>query len=167
MHSTTKSDLIECLESVVPSQETVPVVDAKERIATFKDYTDFIFIPSIKRMLEPVLRLDVVWDIYLENSLKSQTRLNRGSGAPIKMEKDTKLSRKWRNFLRCDRNKDCLFKLLATAIQELQFPSNKHVISTLGNKVVSSPITCTGGSELYCTHEEADTLLLFHAQHII
>ena len=68
--------------------------------------------------------------------------------------------------MRCDRNKDDLFKLLATAIRDFQFPSHKQVISTLGHNVVSSSIALNSGSELYCTHEEADTRLLFHAQHM-
>ena len=90
MHSTCKSNLIECLESVAPFQITPPFSDAKiidgaalvhcldpkksivkERLVTFKDYADYVFIPSIKKMLEPVLRLDVVWDTYIENSLKA------------------------------------------------------------------------------------------------
>lgn len=185
MHSTCKSDLIQCLESVAPFQDSVPDVDAKivdgaalvhslepkksnakEPITTFKDYADYVFIPSVKRMVEPVLRLDVVWDTYKENSLKQQARQNRGSGTPMKIEKDTKLPANWKNFLRCDKNKESLFKLLAIAIKEFQFSSHKQVISTFEQTVVSSPITRADVSELNCTHEEADTRLLFHAKHI-
>ena len=117
-------------------------------------------------MVEPLLRLDIVWDTYRENSLKEQTRQNRGSGTPIKVENDTKLPANWKNFLRCNNNKDSLFKLLAVAIQEFQFSSHKQVISTYEQKVVASPIACINVSELNCTHEEADTRLLFHAKHL-
>ena len=115
--------LVHCLD---PKKSIV-----KERLVTFKDYADYVFIPSIKKMLEPVLRLDVVWDMYIENSLKAQTRQNRGAGTPMKVEKDTlKLPSNWKNVLRCDKTKDSLFKLLAVAIQEFQFSSHKQVIST-------------------------------------
>ena len=69
MHSTCKSDLIECLEFVSQFQDTVPAVDAKivdgaalvhtldhkksnlrEPINTFKDYADHVFIPTIKNV---------------------------------------------------------------------------------------------------------------------
>lgn len=83
MHSTCKSDLVECLEVVVPSQDNIPIVDAKivdgaalvhcldpkksnskECISTFKDYAEFVFIPHIQKILKPVVRLDVFWDRY-------------------------------------------------------------------------------------------------------
>ena len=110
MHSTCKSDLIKCLESLTPFQDIAPFVDAKiidgaalvhsldpkksnakEPILTFKNYADSIFLPVIQRMLQSVHRLDVVWDTYVNNSLKEQTRQNRGSGTPIKVENATKL----------------------------------------------------------------------------
>ena len=185
MHSTCKSDLIECLESLVPFQDIAPTVDAKiidgaslvhsldpkksnakEPILTFKNYADYIFIPAIQRMLQSVHSLDVVWDTYVDNSLKEQTRQNRGYGTPIKVENATKLPSNWKNFLRCDKNKDSLFKLLAVSIQEFQFSSHKQVISTFDQKVVTSPVACTDVSELHCSQEEADTRLLFHAKHV-
>ena len=184
MHSICKSDLIDCLESVVEFQNTVPNVDSKiidgaalvhtldpkktiskEPIKTFKDYADYVFIPTVKKMLEPVLRLDIVWDTYIANSLKEQTRQNRGSGAPMKVEQNTRLPANWKDCLRSNRNKEALFNLLAVAIQECEFSSHKQVISTFGQNALSSPIGYDV-SELYCTHEEADTRLLFHAKHL-
>ena len=60
--------------------------NSREPINTFKDYADHVFNPTIKKMLEPVLRLDIVWDTYIPNSLKEQTRQNRGTGTPMKVE---------------------------------------------------------------------------------
>ena len=116
-------------------------------------------------MLEPVLRLDIVWDTYIANSLKEQTRQNRGSGTPMKVEQNTRLPANWKDFLRSNRNKEALFNLLAVAIQECEFSSHKQVISTFGQNALSSPIEYDV-TEFYCTHEEADTRLLFHAKHL-
>jgi len=169
---------MECLESLVPQAESVPKVDvkivdgaalvhildpkkSKASVKTFKDYSQLVFLPYLERMLQDVVRLDVVWDVYKEDSLKAQTRQNRGSGNNLRVANNTNMPINWKNFLRCDSNKESLFKLLASAIQEFQPPERKLVISTHGEKVVSSPISNL--SDLSCTHEEADTRLLFHA----
>ena len=91
-------------------------------------------------------------------------RERRGSGSQIRVENDTKFPTNWKNFLRCDENKESIFKLLANAIQDYQFPPHKQIISTLGKNAVSSPLAEL--SELSCSHEEADTRLLFHASHL-
>jgi len=64
-----------------------------------------------------------------------------------------------------DSNKEGLFQFLAIAIQEFQTPVGKTAISTHGESVVSSPVLDL--SALRCTHEEADSRLLFHAAHAI
>jgi len=107
--------------------------------------------------------LDVVWDVYKEDSLKAQTRQNRGAGNHLRVANNTNIPGNWNNFLHCDSNKESLFQLLANAIQEFQPPQCKLVISTHGKNAVSSPIADL--SDLSCTHEEADTRLLFHASH--
>ena len=38
---------------------------------TFKEYADFVFKPYIPKQLEAVQRVDVVWDVYREDSFKS------------------------------------------------------------------------------------------------
>ena len=49
-------------------------------ITTFEDYALKVFIPYLDRQLQNVSRLDIVWDQYLDNSLKAQTRMKRGKG---------------------------------------------------------------------------------------
>ena len=61
---------------------------ATERIRTFQSNTEKVFLPAIMRILEPVLWLDVIWDRYLEISLKTQAREDHGSGALMKVDKD-------------------------------------------------------------------------------
>ena len=159
-----------------PTIELVPKVDVKIidgsalvhilhpkksqcSVKTFKDYANHVFLPYIQRTLHDVVRLDVVWDVYINDSLKAQTREKRGHGSRIKLESDTIIPSNWNMFLCCDKNKDNLYKLLASAIQELQPPSPKIVIATKGQNAVSTPISDM--SDLTCSHEEADTRLFF------
>ena len=99
----------------------------------------------------------------MEDSLKAQTRMNRGSGNHLRVSNSTNIPVHWKSFLRCDANKDSLFHLLADAIREFHPPQRKQVISTYGQNAVSSAIADL--SDQSCTHEEADTRLLFHASH--
>ena len=181
MHQTAKSDLIPNLESLAAQPMFPPRVDVKlmdgaalvhildpkkstATVNTFKDYANFVFLPHLKHMLEDVVRLDVVWDVYKQDNLKAQTRQTRGSeGHQLLVANNTKIPSNWKNFLRLDVNKTALFHFLASAIQEFPCPQGKQVISTHGENVVSSPVSDL--SALHCTHEEADTRLLFHASH--
>ena len=149
MHHTSKSDLLECLEPLVPHPESIPKVDVKIidgaalvhmldphkssiPIRTFMDYSQLAFLPYIKHILQDVVHVDVVWDIYKEHSLKTQTRQDRGSGNHIRVDNTTKIPTNWKNSLRCDAKKDNFFKLLASAIQEFEPPAQKQVIITHG-----------------------------------
>ena len=90
----TKSDLMSCLErlSTVPQNE-MPNVDAKivdgsvvvnmlqpKASSTFGDYAADVFLPYLIKLLQTSSRLDVVWDRYIEGSLKSSTREKTGFG---------------------------------------------------------------------------------------
>ena len=44
---------------------------------TFQNYSDLLFIPYVKSHLETadiVDRVDIVWDVYIPDSLKTETR---------------------------------------------------------------------------------------------
>ena len=83
-----------------PHKSSIPIM-------SFKDYSQLIFLPY---MLQCVVGINVVWDIY-KNSLKTQTRQDRGSGNHIGVGNTTKIPTNWKNFLRCDAYKDNFFKL--------------------------------------------------------
>ena len=55
------------------------------------------------------------------------------------------------------------FKLLASALQDFENPAQTQGISTHGPNLVLSPIVNVPG--LFCTQENADTRLLFHASY--
>ena len=70
------------------SQHTEPVVDLKAidgaaavhiftlttACKTFQDYADKIFLQFVQKEIENVKCLDIVWDQYVENSLKDDAR---------------------------------------------------------------------------------------------
>ena len=47
---------------------------------TFQDYADNVFIKYLERQLRRVSRIDIVWDVYKPDSLKSMAHSRRGKG---------------------------------------------------------------------------------------
>ena len=172
-----KSELTECLQALtvpqsqVPSNLNVVIIDGAAVVnmvkpgteRTFFEYAAGSFIPYIRAQLSHVTRLDIVWDDYLENSLKATTRGKRGSGVRQRVAADIKLPRNWKEFLRVDQNKQELFRYLAESVTSID--DDKHVISTHGKQVLSiMPISRDNMGRLApCNHEEADTRMLLHA----
>ena len=108
MHHASKPDLLECLESLVLQPESIPKVDVriidgaafvhmldphKSTIPfrTFRGYSQLAFLPYIKHLPQDVVRVDIVWDIYKEKSLKTQTRQDCGSGNHLRVDNTTKI----------------------------------------------------------------------------
>ena len=93
MHQCNKSDLLICLENLTESQPpTTPNVTSiildgavivrmlKPGTAkTFEEYGNEVFLPYICRQTEAATRVDLVWDTYKVDSLKSATRERRVS----------------------------------------------------------------------------------------
>ena len=79
-------------------------------VTTFEEYFDSVVTPYILR------QLDIVWDVYKDDSLKKVTREKRGSGQRRKVLLSTRMPYNWKGFLRVDENKDELFKLLSTKV---------------------------------------------------
>ena len=91
----TKYDLVDCLENLVPAQDISPtpvvqviLLDGAAIIntlrpgfaKTFSDYATHVFLLYITSQLQHVNILDVVWDEYIADSLKAETRTRRGNG---------------------------------------------------------------------------------------
>jgi hypothetical protein len=110
MRTCTKSDLVECLEAYYPATNVAPVVDthildgsaivhmlAPKNCRNFQDYAQNIFVQYILKRLEPVSvkRLDIVWDRYLEHSLKAGTRLKWGIGQRVVVREKKPIPRNW------------------------------------------------------------------------
>lgn len=171
-----KSDLVKCLEKLTVSSREAPqvegtVVDGAVLVQmlkpgnaqTIQEYADRVFVPHVVRQSECVQRLDVIWDVYQENSLKFSTREKRGSGIRIKVDSSTKIPKNWQAFLRSNDNKTALFRFLSKQL-EANAIAGKQILSTYDDQVLSSPPMDT--SSLECTHEEADTRMILHLQHL-
>ena len=94
LQSGTKADLVTCFTDTCnltmgqPSLVDATVLDGPvivqmlqpKVVSTFEEYFDVIFAPYILRQLEHVQRLDIVLDVYKDDSLKKAARERRDSG---------------------------------------------------------------------------------------
>ena len=94
---------------------------------TFSDYATQVFLPYITSQLQHVNRLDVVWDEYIADSLKAETRTRRGKGIRRRVEPSNSIPGNWQEFLRINDNKTELFSFLATRAATIA--TDKHVVS--------------------------------------
>ncbi len=128
---------------------------------TFKDYAADVFAPYIRRRIQHVQRLDIVWDRYIPNSLKQATRDKRGTGERRHVLATTPLPSNWQSFLQVDSNKDELFMFLAEYLAK-EVHHEKVFMTTADNSVLTSdPEMDTSGVQP-CTHEEADSRMMLH-----
>ena len=72
---------------------------------TFQDFSNIVFLPYIFGQLQSVRRLDIVWDVYLADSLKAGTKSKRGQGQRRKVLPLAPLPSTWKSFLKNDENK--------------------------------------------------------------
>ncbi|CAB3979534.1 Hypothetical predicted protein [Paramuricea clavata] len=171
-----KADLIKCLPNTTPQSPKQPEADVvildgavivqmlQPRTArTFIEYATTVFAPYVLKHLETVRRVDLVWDVYQDDSLKKSLREKRGTGQRRKVLESTRIARDWKSFLRVDENKEELFKLLATTVVSLAVPEGKEIYSTHGENVLCSSNRTDLGVLAPCNHEEADTRLIVHA----
>ncbi|CAG2215782.1 unnamed protein product [Mytilus edulis] len=171
----TKADLLsKCLERLTPPTDVKPVVSSvildgsavvnmlkPVNIKSFNEYALKVFIPYIQNIGKDVQRIDIVFDTYIDNSLKASTRGKRGKGIRRRVQDETNVPGNWQEFLRLDENKIELFHFLADKITSAGIDNEIVVtdkINALGN-------TAEHSYELLspCSHEEADTRMLLHA----
>ena len=172
LYSGNKSSLLDCLLNHGPSCSTRPVADVvildgaaivhilvPTTCHTFADYSEKVFLPYIEAQLNVPQRLDIVWDRYDPNSLKSSTRTSRGTGTRRRVAENTIIPRNRQAFLRVDENKSELFGYLAE--QAMKTNSQKQVITTKGENVMSLQ-DCNTSMLSPCNHEEADSRIFVH-----
>ena len=93
LHLGTKSDLLLCLNECSEAQTRTPVTSCAildgaaivamlkpEATKTFSDFASKVFIPNILSHFHKVSCVDLVWDRYIADSLKTSTRVKRGKG---------------------------------------------------------------------------------------
>jgi hypothetical protein len=178
----TKSDLLGCLETVEMAHVKKPPVDAlvmdgavivnmlkPSGCVTFEDYAEKVFVPYIQSQLVSVQRLDLVFDQYIEGSLKASARAKRGQGMRRRVNAESRVPKQWHNFLREDENKAELFHYLAeyviADVEKTAVDEGKQVISTKGVQVLNVLPDANIHELAPCSHEEADTRILLHVEH--
>ena len=175
LRSGTKSDLLHCLDKIIPGQAEAPSVEMMlldgaaivnmlkpGPSRTFQEYSQGVFLPYVEGQLRSVQRVDVVWDKYNADSLKATARSKRGKGIRRRVKSDTKIPGNWAAFLRVDENKQELFDFLADQLGTVDVELGQ-VISTKGETVVYNRRREDTSELSPCNHEEADTRLLLHA----
>ena len=113
-----KADLLKFFQPKSAPETSEPDVDATiiegsvlvnilkpGNASTFKDYAEDVFFQTIKSESKKVDRIDIVFDTYMEASLKSTSRERRGKGIRRKVESDSKPPKDWMSFLRFNQNK--------------------------------------------------------------
>ena len=99
-----KADLVKCLKAVATPETEQPTLDAiildgavivqmlpPGTVRTFKGHCQTVFGPYIERQLQSVKRVDLVWDVYREGSLKRTTRERRGTGQRRQVTMSTRI----------------------------------------------------------------------------
>ena len=111
---------------------------------------------KVEKLKRGVQRLDMVFDVYREKRLKTQTRDARGKGIRVAVRKETLMPKDFHSFIRNCMNKTELFKLLAEVFIDTTHPV---IVSTSLDHVLSNLLHDKQGIDP-CNHEEADIRVL-------
>ena len=158
LRSKTKSDLLQCLEELIPPNDVktnvesnvdfvvvdgAALVNMLKPAATSQTFHDYViqFMAYIQRQFTAtVRRVDVVFDQYRIDSLKAEARKKRGKGFRIRVDGTKKIPGNWQQFLREDGNKTKLFRLISQQVAKQQ-------IRTVDSDVVVLVISFANGIE--------------------
>ena len=122
-----------------------------------------IIQPYTEHHLRSANRLDLVFDRYFKDSLKSCTRSNRGAGVRRLVKGNGSMPGNWSTFLRCDENKKELFPFIVKALIE-RLHTHGVFVGTLDDGAVANQDVDLD-SLTSCNIEEADERMFVHVQH--
>ena len=106
------------------------------------------------------LPIDLVWDVYLPDSLKGAKREERGIGTRKKVSPFAVMPKTWKEFLRVDENKTKLFVFLSEVAACRPQSYDKELYTTHGSDALRSPTGLYVSNIALCSHEKADTRLV-------
>ena len=115
-------------------------------------------------------RIDVVFDVYIENSIKNAERERRGtSSLHFGTLLENSKVKQWKNFLSSSENKTLLMRYLVAKLKDPVFInrlSNKELYVTEGASCFKiTRAGCHEVEELHSIQEEADTRIFLHVKH--
>ena len=114
---------------------------------TFDDYAKNDVFPTIEALSAKYKRSDVVFDVYLPCSLKSETREKRGQGIRRSVTGISKTPKNWQSFLRDGNNKTELFYFLADKIAEIS--TSRTIAITKGGNVVTNQLISSSAQRIW------------------
>ena len=159
------------------SEKSACIVDGMAIIQQF-DANHKTFIELSKMVLKRVIqesntstRIDVVFDVYQQESIKNVERVNRGSGSGVRFKTiiPSHKIKQWRSCLSESNNKTLLIEFITSD----WMTTNSKVIIDRKTLFVTCGLNCwrisnVGVSlveELNSSQEEADTRMILHAKH--
>ena len=145
-----KSNILQRLEKSpapgVPSPssaiiiELSPILRCDFSANTIDDFAQTIYI-HIMNIADGYDRVDIVCDHYFDNSLKSQTRIERGQGSVLIFDEHTKFLSDFKdNFLKNNNNKVWLNHFLADKFSEIHHGVMKLTV-TKGSDILTNDET--------------------------
>ena len=114
---------------------------------TFDEYAQQVFIPYVSSQLCSVSRVDLVRDIYKDDSLKGTARANRGKGVRRRLVGNAAVPVNCQTFLQVDSRPFC--RLTATR-QNYSVPCLQAVCKEDKEVVLTSPIGSGCSAHSYC-----------------
>ena len=134
---------------------------------TLQDYSRLCFLSKVLSMLHNIKRLDVIWDRYLLNCLKSSTREKQGRGIRLHVRPSNPMPSNFKEFLLVADNNVRGFASLVGQLAQLHV-EGKLIITTIDNSAITSlQIPYPADMITPCNHEEEDSCLLLHTAHCL
>jgi len=175
LYTCLKSQLVDIIKSKVTLPDSEPtevdciVVDGSAlvnasppgTVKTFDAYANENIMPTVQHYANKYNRTDIIFDIYEEGSLKSETRSKRGVGVRRKVTESSKTPPNWKGFMRNSTNKTELFKFLADKIARTT-TTNPVIVTKEADAMANQQVLLSDVTP--CTHEEADTRIFVHVK---
>ena len=108
---------------------------------TFHDYAGKAFLPYMLEKLESVGRLDIIWNLYLPQSLKQATGQKRGSSCRVSVKEFTATPSNFGTFLKLNKMKPNFPIFSPKILVLLQQKGNSYTLHL--KTIVSTPPTST------------------------
>ena len=126
------------------------------------DYASMMFLPNNHGIQENVEWIDIIWNIYDSDSLKTGTTQKRGKWTRRRVSGSSRIQSSWNKLLLMQENKTEIFRFLGNAVMQSQLAATRIYVTDGENMLCSQKdVDCSLMSP--CNHEEADTQIFLHA----
>ena len=143
--------------------ELSPILRIDFSADTFADFAYKLYV-HVMNIAEGYHRVDIICDRYFDESLKNQTRDDRGQGPTLSFEENDKFPSDFKNsFLKNNNNKERLNLFLADKFSEHHHQADIKFTITKGTGILTNDATLSSDPLInYNTAEEADQKLVRH-----